>query len=114
MQVDHDSSDLVSWPSRLRADPRAYEDLVPTSVEDPSAAVEQSEVASILRVFFEELPDRQREIFDLVELQGMTASQVATLLAIEPVSVRANLFKARRRLRSRILEAHPEVAEDRR
>ena len=42
----------------------------------------------------------------------MPAADVADLLGIEPVSVRANLFKARRRLRARILEVRPEVAED--
>jgi DNA-directed RNA polymerase specialized sigma24 family protein len=42
----------------------------------------------------------------------MSIARVAALLGIEPVSVRANLFKARRRIRERILEATPEVAED--
>lgn len=96
----------------LREDPRAYIDLVPAGPEDPSRSIERREIGSMLRTFFEELPRRQREIFDLVELQGVPATEVAELLGIEPVSVRANLFKARRRLRARILEIRPEVAED--
>lgn len=97
---------------RRVADPRTYVQIVPQAAEDPSQRVEREELGSMLRCFFEELPDRQREIFDLVELQGFGASDVAERLGIEPVSVRANLFKARRRLRTRILELRPEVAED--
>jgi len=98
--------------ARASKDPRAFMALVPESPEDPSRSVERSELGAILQTFFEELPERQREIFDLVELQGMPANDAADLLGIEPVSVRANLFKARRRLRARILEVWPEVAED--
>jgi len=39
--------------------------------------------------------------------------EIAERLGIEPVSVRAHLFKARRALRARILESHPELVEDR-
>lgn len=98
--------------ARVSEDHRAYMELVPEAPEDPSRSVERRELGAILRTFFEELPERQREIFDLVELQGMTAKDVADLLGIEPVSVRASLFKARRWLRARILAARPEVAED--
>ena len=98
--------------ARLCEDPRAYIELVPADSEDPSRSIERRELGSILQTFFEELPERQKEIFDLVELEGMPATEVAELLGIEPVSVRANLFKARRRLRARILEVRPEVAED--
>jgi DNA-directed RNA polymerase specialized sigma24 family protein len=65
-----------------------------------------------LDVLFQELPWRQREVFDLVELQGFDAAHVAELLDIEPVTVRAHLFKARRRLRASILETRPELVED--
>ena len=51
--------------------------------------------------------------FDLVELQGLSSPEAADRLGIEPVSVRAHLFKARRALRERILASHPELAEER-
>ena len=98
--------------ARLFEDRRAFIEPVPAGPEDPSRSIERRELGSILQTFFEELPQRQREVFDLVELQGMPATDVADLLGIEAVSVRANLFKARRRLRTRILEVRPEVAED--
>ena len=66
----------------------------------------------MVRTFFGELPPRQREVFDLADLQGLPSTEIAARLGIEPVSVRAHLFKARRALRARILEAHPLLAED--
>ena len=97
--------------ARLAESPGAYDALVPAAVEDPARLAERTEVRAALEVFFEELPERQREIFDLVELQGLPSTDVAELLGIEPVSVRAHLFKARRRLRERILAERPDFVE---
>jgi RNA polymerase sigma-70 factor (ECF subfamily) len=62
--------------------------------------------------YFKELPDRQRLIFDLADYQGYTPAEIAEMLDMEPVTVRANLCKARRAIRTRILRDHPELAED--
>lgn len=97
---------------RVEEEARTRLHLMPSAAEDPARAVEGREVERVVTLFFEELPERQREVFDLVELQGMSTARVAALLGIEPVSVRANLFKARRTIRERILESMPEVAED--
>jgi RNA polymerase sigma-70 factor (ECF subfamily) len=97
---------------RLEEEARVRLHVVPSAAEDPARAVEGRDVERVVTVFFEELPERQREVFDLVELQGIPTARVAALLGIEPVSVRANLFKARRTIRERILESMPEVAED--
>jgi RNA polymerase sigma-70 factor (ECF subfamily) len=80
----------------LAADPRAYLALVPEPDGDPAGAAERAGLRGLLDVLFQELPWRQREVFDLVELQGFDAAHVAELLDIEPVTVRAHLFKARR------------------
>lgn len=87
--------------------------MVPRTPPDPSRMTEAHEIRALLDVFFLELPDRQRQVFDLVELQGYSAVDAARLMGIEPVSVRAHLFRARRRLRERILRERPEIAEER-
>ena len=51
-------------------------------------------------------------MFDLVELQGIPATEAAGILGIRATSVRGNLFKARRNLRRRILNVWPDVEED--
>jgi RNA polymerase sigma-70 factor (ECF subfamily) len=85
--------------------------LHPWRPEDPARATERRELGRLVRSYFAELPERQRAVFDLVELQGLSASEAAEVMDIEPVSVRAHLFKARRTMRARMLEEHPELAE---
>jgi len=93
-------------------DPRAVEAFTPSTPMGADEAIDRGTMSGMVGAFFRELPLRQREVFDLVELQGLTSPEVAERLGIEPVSVRAHLFKARKALRSRILEARPELAED--
>jgi RNA polymerase sigma-70 factor (ECF subfamily) len=97
---------------RLTGHARAYDALLPAPTQDPSRLAERSELRRLLEAFFHELPDRQREVFDLVELEGLSSSEAAARMGLEPVSVRAHLFKARRTLRALILEARPELVED--
>jgi RNA polymerase sigma-70 factor (ECF subfamily) len=97
---------------RAQDDPRSGSFLAPDPPPSPDAAADQGLLARVIRAFFEELPDRQREVFDLAELQGFSSTEISERLGIEAVSVRASLFKARRALRSRILQNHPELAEE--
>jgi len=98
--------------AEVTRDPRAVEAARPQQAVDPGERVERSETLEVVRAFFAQLPSRQREVFDLVELQGMTSADAADLLGIEPVSVRASLFKARRTLRARILATYPEWIDE--
>lgn len=86
--------------------------VTPQPAPDPLRDVERAEQREALRTFFEELPTRQREVFDLVELQGLSAREAAEIMGVEAVSVRAHLFKARRTMRARLLEERPAIAEE--
>ena len=74
---------------------------------DPGARVDRERVAAFIRHFFTTLPPRQREVFDLVDLQGHDPAEVAQMIGSRPATVRANLFKARAAIRERLLEIHP-------
>jgi DNA-directed RNA polymerase specialized sigma24 family protein len=50
---------------------------------------------------------RQREVFILCDIDGRTPAEVAGMLAMKDVSVRASLFKARTSIRRTILATHP-------
>lgn len=78
---------------------------------DPIRALHAGRLADTVRDFFEVLPPRQREVMELVDFEGLRPVDVAEMMGIEPVSVRAHLFKARRTIRERILERHPELTE---
>lgn len=82
------------------------------SVEpDGARSLDDTRLARLVRERFFELPGRQREVFDLVDLQGYSPAEVADMLGLERVTVRTNLLRARRALRRRILESHPELVE---
>lgn len=74
------------------------------------ARIHGSRVVDVVLAFFQELPARQREVFDLVDLQDYSPAEVAEMLDLNPSTVRANLFKARRAVRRKILERRPELA----
>jgi RNA polymerase sigma-70 factor, ECF subfamily len=78
---------------------------------DPGGRVDRERAASVIRELFAELPRRQREIFDLVDLQGFSPAEAAERTGMKPVSVRANLFKARKAIRESLLATHPSYSE---
>ena len=78
---------------------------------DPGGRVDRERAANVILELFSELPQRQREIFDLVDLQGLSPAEVAARTGMKAVSVRANLFKARSAIRARFLATHPSYGE---
>ena len=78
---------------------------------DPVDRIDLEHTMTLVQHYFEELPDRQRQIFDLADFQGFTPAEIAEMLEMEQVTVRANLCKARRAIRTRILRDHPELVE---
>ena len=70
-----------------------------------------SKAREVVRMFLRELPVRQREVFDLVDLQGYEPIEVSAMTGLKTVTVRSHLFRARQVLRRRILESHPELVE---
>ena len=71
------------------------------------------EAAVIVRNFFEQLSPRQRELLELVDLQGYTAAGAAAMLEIDAATARVHLLRARRALRERILADAPHLVESR-
>ena len=74
--------------------------------------LDHQKIRALVETFVRDLPQRQREVFQMSELQGLTSPEIATILELKPVSVRAALMKARRTLRKKILENHPEFLEE--
>ena len=74
--------------------------------------VDRERMGEMITVFVRDLPQRQREVFQMSELQGLSSPEIGKILDLEPGSVRAALLKARRSLRLKILEKHPEFVEE--
>ena len=78
---------------------------------DPGGRVDRQRAATVIRELFAGLPRRQREVFDLVDLQGLSPAEAAERMGMKPVTVRAHLFKARKAIRDSLLATHPAYGE---
>jgi len=86
--------------TEVAIDPREYEE-----------TTDERRASDLVKAFLEKLSERQREIFDLVDLQGFSTVEVSAMLKMEPVTVRSHLFRARKAIRRKILESYPELVE---
>ena len=67
--------------------------------------------ALVLR-YFDALPARQRQVFEMVELRGMPHGIVARELGMRESTVRAHLFKARTNIRGKLLRHHEALVRE--
>lgn len=74
--------------------------------------VDRKRLGDLIVAFVHELPQRQREVFQMSDLQGLSSPEIGAILELDAGSVRAALLKARRALRRKILEKHPEFVEE--
>ena len=72
-------------------------------LDDPLDDIEMKRTLRLIRTLMRELPMRQREVFDLVDLQGLEPKEAAELLEMNPNTLRVHLLRARRRMRSEML-----------
>lgn len=77
------------------------------------ASLERHEVERILTEMLGHLSERQRTVFVLREIEGLTSHEVGEILGCRASTVRNHLFAARRELRGRLLERYPEYARSR-
>lgn len=74
------------------------------------AELKEAEVEGIFRELALELTDKQRLIFVLREIEGLSSDEVAAIAGCEESTVRNHLFNARKTLRERLTARYPEYA----
>ena len=72
-------------------------------LDDPLDRIEMKRTLRLIRTLLKELPMRQREVFDLVDLRGLEPREAADLLEMNPNTLRVHLLRARRRMRREML-----------
>ena len=105
----------LGWRRRLSGRLRVIERFA----REPDAAreeavqeVERTEIGAVVAALFHQLPRRQREVFHLADIEGVPLVEIAARMGLNAGTARAHLFRARRTLRARILERHPELVEE--
>jgi RNA polymerase sigma-70 factor (ECF subfamily) len=76
-------------------------------ITDPGGRVDLARLLALVDSAAKALPPRQRELFELCDLQGLAPTEAAALIGVKAVAARASLFKARAALRRSILRTHP-------
>ncbi len=84
----------------------------PGAGDAPLERLHARRVADLVTTLLGHLPPRQREVFSLADLEGCTMREIADRLGMTQVTARVHLLHARRKLRARILERWPEMAEE--
>ncbi len=72
--------------------------------------LDRTEVADIFRELAGELTDKQRSVFVLREIEGLSSREVAEIVDCRESTVRNHLFNARKVLRQAVLDRYPEYA----
>ncbi len=85
------------WGVFPRTDRRAIDAADPSTLESAGA---NAELAGIIRTLTDDLPERQRAVIVLRDLQDCSTEEVAEILGISVASVKTNLHYARARIRS--------------
>lgn len=95
------SHEPVRQHLRQVADSRAQRDL---------SRLQQNEVAAIFRELSAGLSEKQKMVFLLREIEGLSSPEVAEILGCRESTVRNHLFNARKVLRRELLRRYPEYA----
>ena len=79
-------------------------ELTPETQEMPDAKMpdqlmEQNEQLSIIHRLINELPEKQRTILQLRDIEGKNYKEIAVILGLTEEQVKVNLFRARQRIR---------------
>lgn len=76
------------------------------------ASLQGGEVMAIFKELAAELTEKQRSVFLLRELEGLSSQEVAEIVGCQESTVRNHLFNARRVLRKALVERYPEYAPE--
>jgi len=70
---------------------------------DSSTSADNHELAILIRGLAEMLPEKQKLVFILRDIEGMTSGEVESITELTETSVKSNLYHARKRVRERLL-----------
>ena len=80
------------------------EQVVMTMKEDPSEQVENDDYTGFVGKIMENLPDQQKLIMQLRDIEGLEYERIAEVMGLNVNAVRVNLSRARKKVRDTILK----------
>jgi len=80
------------------------------SADRDLSGIQHGEVTAIFRELSAGLSEKQRTVFLLKEVEGLSSAEVAEVIKCRESTVRNHLFNARRYLRGELMKRYPEYA----
>ncbi|MFR9503310.1 MAG: sigma-70 family RNA polymerase sigma factor [Rikenellaceae bacterium] len=74
------------------------------SMEDRGQSDERCDTIELVRFAIKQLPERQREVIHLKDIEGYSTREMATILELEETNIRMILSRARRTLKEIIIK----------
>lgn len=84
------------------ADEKTWEIIAGKFSEGPSATLENGETSKIIGVLTDKLSPRQKAVFVLSDLEGMSNDEISEITGISKSAVKANLYYARKSISEKI------------
>jgi RNA polymerase sigma factor (sigma-70 family) len=71
---------------------------------DPGDVIELKDYTGFIRKIIEDLPDQQKEIMHMRDIEGLEYEQIAEVMNLNINAIRVNLSRARKKVRDTILK----------
>jgi RNA polymerase sigma-70 factor (ECF subfamily) len=84
------------------ADEKTWVLLSNSVTQAPGVTLENEELSGIINVLTEKLSSKQKAVFVLCDLEGMTNDEVSEITGINKSSVKANLYHARKSISEKL------------
>jgi RNA polymerase sigma-70 factor (ECF subfamily) len=84
------------------ADDNTWELIANRISEGPSAALENRETSQIIGILTERLSSKQKAVFVLSDLEGMSNDEISEITGISKSAVKANLYYARKSISEKV------------
>ena len=84
------------------------------SEDDPAEKTELKDAVTLVRRIIDELPEQQRMIIQLRDIEGYTSDEIVTILDISHNNLRVNLSRARQKIRENLLKTYSYGQEENR
>lgn len=72
--------------------------------DTPEVVTERSELMNRIQELIQQLPDRQREVMHLRDIEGYAYKEIAEMLQVDINLVKTNLFRARRKIKESLIK----------
>lgn len=71
---------------------------------NPQLQIENREMGKLIALLAEELPEKQRAVFVLRDIQGLTTVEVSEILELPAEALKSNLYHARKGIRHKLTQ----------